>query len=179
MWNPLELAKMHREGQKQIDLYDRALNAMKMYLPVTLGTGKAQLASAMVNEILRENVIKGDGVEEFGRTNQPLVEEKARHVMQEDSEFRSIVVPTLWAKWLLDRAFERSPQVLNDLENGWAFREYGTGKGPLLLAEYEAVIRSFEEHLKYSLGKWLVEEQQRRSDQRPQNGRESEKGPGR
>jgi len=148
--------KAKRDADKMFKLYERALNTANKYLPIKLGPGNAQIASAMLNEILSEDVFRGNGVELFRSENRQLIEEKARKVMKDDLTLREVMAKTLWVKWLLDKAFNRIASVAT-LENGWAYQIYSSEYPMPTLEEYESIVTNFEKKMEFELGKYLME----------------------
>ncbi len=143
-----------RDGDRMLKLYERALNSANRYLPVMLGPGSAMIASAMLNEILCDDVLKGNGVEEFRVENRNIVEKKAKDVLKNDPLLRELMIHTLWVKWILDKAFNRDSAV-TALEGGWAFKTYSSQYPPMPLREYQGLVTNFEEQTALELGKYL------------------------
>jgi hypothetical protein len=110
----------------------------------------------MLNEILSEDVFRGNGVELFRSENRQLIEEKARKVMKDDLTLREVMAKTLWVKWLLDKAFNRIASVAT-LENGWAYQIYSSEYPMPTLEEYESIVTNFEKKMEFELGKYLME----------------------
>lgn len=152
----LNTLKSKRDGDKILKLYERALNTANKYLPIKLGPGNAKIASAMLNEILSEDVLRGNGVELFRSENKQLIEQRARQVMTEDLTLREVMGKTLWVKWLLDKSFNRTASVAT-LENGWAYQIYSREYPMPTLEEYESIVTDFEKKAVSELGKYLME----------------------
>lgn len=146
--------KAVREGDKLMKLYERALNTANKYIPIKLGPGNAKLASAMLNEILCANVFRGNGVEEFLAENQHSIRAAAQDMLRADKPLQQIMAHTLWVKWGIDKAYGRN-QVVESLENGWAFQTYSSEYPLLPLPEYETLVTHFEKQTVMELEKYI------------------------
>jgi hypothetical protein len=156
MFNIFNLFTAKRDGDKMFKLYERALNTANKYLPIKLGPGNAKLASAMLNDILSDDVFRGNGVETFRAENRQSVKQKVQNLLVEDPMLREVMAKTLWVKWLLDKAFNRTPSVTT-LENSWAYQTYSSDYAMPTLKEYETLVETFERRMEYELGKYLIE----------------------
>lgn len=146
--------KAIRDGEEMLNLYERALNTIKMYLCVKRGAGNAHIASSIINEILNDDVFRGDGVEKFRIENHNFIISEAKKTLNDDEFLRSFIGSTLWVKWLEDKAFQRNKNV-SLLESGWAFKVYSNVYPMPTLKEYQKQVIKFEDLLKYKLGEYL------------------------
>jgi len=156
MFNIFSLIRAKRDGDKMFKLYEQALETASKYLPIKLGPGNAKLASAILNEILSEDTFGGNGVESFRAENSDSVRQKAQTFMEQDSLLRELMAKTLWVKWLLDKAFNRTASVAT-LENGWAFRNYSSDYPMPTLKEYKTLVAKFQRSMEFELGKYIIE----------------------
>ncbi len=160
MCNIFKTFKAIRDGDKMFKLYERTLNTANKYLPIKLGPGNALIASCMLNEILSEDVFRGNGGEQFRSENRQTIQQKAQSIMREDATLREVMVKTLWVKWLLDKVHNRMVSV-SALENSWAYQIYSSKYFMPTLKEYEIIVTSFEKKTAYELGKYLIEHSQK------------------
>jgi hypothetical protein len=154
MFDIFSKIKVYRDGDKMLKLCERALNAANKYIPIKLGPGNAKLASAMLNEILCGNVFRGNGVEEFWAENALIVWQAAQDILKTDPLLRQLIAHTLWVKWGLDGAFNRT-EAATSLEKGWAFQAYSSDYPLLPLKEYEALVAIFEKRTILELEKYI------------------------
>lgn len=122
MFNIFNLLKAKRAGDKMFKLYEQALETANKYLPIKLGPGNDRLSSAMLNEILSENVFRGNGVESFRAENSESIKLKIQTLVEQDLTLREVMAKTLWVKWLLDKAYNRTISVTT-LENSLGISE--------------------------------------------------------
>jgi hypothetical protein len=143
-----------RDGDRMFELYERALDSANRFVAIKLAPGGAKIASAILNDILSEDALKGNGVEAFRAQNGQMIEQKAKQLMEDDPEVRELMGHTLWVKWLLDKAYHRDAAVVN-LEKSWAFSLYSEQHPPLTLKEYEALVERFEDQTAKALAEYL------------------------
>jgi len=143
-----------RDGDKMLKIYQRALNSANQYLPIKLGPGNAKVASAMLNEILNDDVFQENGVNEFRAQNKQQIAQKAKSVLEQDPLLRQLMIHTLWVKWLLDKAINRNFVVLAH-ENGWAFELYSAQYSLLPIKDYDVLVTEFENQTMQALGNYL------------------------
>jgi hypothetical protein len=67
MFEFLKSLRHYWDGDSYVKPYEKAISAANIYLPVRPGPGNAKLGAALLNEILGEDFLKGNGVEAFGR----------------------------------------------------------------------------------------------------------------
>jgi hypothetical protein len=146
--------KAVRDGDKLFSFCEKALTTSNRYIPIKLGPGIANLASAMLNEILGSNVFKGNGVEEFLAENKLSVRAEAQNILKADPLLRQLLGHTLWVKWGLDKAFGRDDLAMS-LEKGWAFQTYSSEYPLLSLKDYETLVVNFERQTALELQRYL------------------------
>lgn len=149
-----DVSRKQPDVDQIIKLYERALTAANMYLPVKLGTGQAKIASAMLNEMMSDDVCTGNGVEAFRAENRTLLQNKAEQLLGSDHLLRQLIGHTLWVKWLIDNAHGHAVAVA-ELESGWCYKALSSDYPMPSLEQYEKLVTQFERHLEDELGKYL------------------------
>ncbi len=147
MFNPFKMFRHFREGNRMMKLYERGLNAANTYAPYLFGPGSGSFASAVLNEVLAEDLFRGNGVEELRARDPDQVRAAAREMMLNAPTIRELLAQTLWLKWGADRAYSRTAAI-QSLESSWAFREYASKRGLPSLEEYEKQVLLVEQETK-------------------------------
>jgi hypothetical protein len=137
-----------------MELYERGLNAAHAYAPYLFGPGSGPFASAVLNEVLGEDLFRGGGVEELRAGDPDRVQAAAREMMLNAPIMRELLAETLWLKWAADRAYNRT-SAIQCLESSWAFREYASERGLPSLEEYEKQILLVEQEAKAERARWI------------------------
>lgn len=164
MFKWLKHLQTAREGDRMMRLYERALNAANSYAPYLFGPGSGVFASAVLNEVLTENLFEGDSIEEFRANNPEEVCAAAKEMMETVPVMRELLVQTLWVKWITDRAYTRSAAV-KILETSWAFTEYASDRGAPTMDEFEKQISLAEHETKRQRADWMAAIEKANRDQ--------------
>jgi len=153
-----------REGDRMMKLYERALKTANSYAPYLFGSGSGVFASAVLNEVLTQNLFEGDQIEQFLTDNPEEVRAAAKEMMETVPVMRELLGQTLWVKWVVDHAYNRLAAI-KTLETSWAFTEYAADLGPPSMDEFEKQISIAEQETKRQRADWIEAIEQAHDDQ--------------